>query len=78
MLLQIKLLHTSYLELGLEGGDDCGRDEAADAATVDAQHGDEPPLRRRRGQGRRVRGGGGGGGGAGAVAAHDGELISAG
>jgi len=52
----------TYLELGLKAGDDGGRDEAADAAAVDAQHGDQPPLRRRRGQHRR------------AIAVH-GELI---
>ena len=36
-----------YLELGLEAGDDGGRDEPPDAAAVDAEHGDEPPLGRR-------------------------------
>ena len=42
------------LELGLEAGEDGGGDEAADAAAVDAQHGDEPPLRRRRARHRRL------------------------
>jgi len=30
--------HTSHLKLFLEEGEDCARDEASDAATVDGQH----------------------------------------
>lgn len=47
----------SHLELFFEESKDGAGDDAADAAAVDAQHGDDVPVGRRRRPGRQKRGG---------------------